>query len=96
MARMTLEQIAAARPWIDQARVDARGEELPSAAVRERVGLSQVEFAAALMVPLGTLPTWEQGRVRPDPAARALLRIVAHDPKVALAALGWRGGKGVA
>ena len=64
--------------------------EWPAALVREKLGLSQAEFADALTVPVGTLRNWEQGRVRPDPAARALLRIVANDPKAALAALGWR------
>jgi hypothetical protein len=34
-------------------------------------------FARALRIPLATLRNWEQGRVRPDPAARSLLTIVA-------------------
>jgi putative transcriptional regulator len=55
--------------------------------IRARLGMTQAEFAAALHVPLSTLRNWEQGRVRPDPAARALLRIVAKDPQSALALL---------
>lgn len=62
-------------------------EEWPPARIRERLGMSQTEFAAALTIPVATLRNWEQGRVRPDPAARALLRIVAHAPETALAML---------
>lgn len=62
-------------------------EDLQPARIRERLGMSQTEFAAALTIPVATLRNWEQGRVPPDPAARALLRIVAREPKLALAAL---------
>ena len=55
--------------------------------IRQRLNMTQEEFAAALHVPLATLRNWEQGRVRPDPAARALLTIVNHNPKAAFAAL---------
>ena len=57
------------------------------AKIRARLGMSQTEFAAALTIPVATLRNWEQGRVRPDPAARALLRIVANDPQAAWDAL---------
>ena len=62
-------------------------EEWPPAKIRERLGMSQAEFAAALTIPVATLRNWEQGRVRPDPAARALLTVVARAPEAALAAL---------
>jgi len=62
-------------------------EEWPPSRIRERLGMSQTEFAAALTIPVATLRNWEQGRVRPDPAARALLRIVAQAPETALAVL---------
>jgi putative transcriptional regulator len=54
---------------------------------REKTGLSQERFAAALGLPVATLRNWEQGRFSPDPAARALMRIVAKDPKRVLALL---------
>jgi putative transcriptional regulator len=38
-------------------------------------------------VNLRTLQNWEQQRTRPTGAARALLKIVASDPKAALEAL---------
>jgi len=63
-------------------------EDLQPARIRAKLGMSQTEFAAALTIPVATLRNWEQGRVSPDPAARALLRIVAREPKAAIAALG--------
>ncbi len=62
-------------------------EDLPPAQIRERIGMTQVEFAEALSIPVATLRNWEQGRVRIDPAARALFRILSRDPKRALGAL---------
>ncbi len=55
--------------------------------VRRQLGMTQAEFAQALRIPLATLRNWEQGRVKPDPAARSLLLIVARNPSAALAAL---------
>lgn len=60
---------------------------IPARAVREKLGLSQEAFAKALNIPVGTIRNWEQNRVTPDPAARALLLILYRQPKVALAAL---------
>ena len=62
-------------------------EDLPLARIRERVGMTQVEFARVLMIPAAKLRNWEQGRVRIDPAARALFRILSRDTKRALKAL---------
>lgn len=62
-------------------------EDWQPARIRARLGMSQIEFAAALVIPVATLRDWEQGRVLPDPAARALLRIVAREPSSALAAM---------
>jgi ribosome-binding protein aMBF1 (putative translation factor) len=62
-------------------------EDFPPAVIRERIGMTQVEFAEALGIPVATLRNWEQGRVRIDPAARALFRILSRDPKRALNAL---------
>lgn len=62
-------------------------EDLPPARIREHIGMTQVEFARTLRIPVATLRNWEQGRVRVDPAARALFRILSRDPKHALKAL---------
>ena len=60
---------------------------VPPQWLREHLGMTQVQFAAALRIPLATLRNWEQGRVQPDPAARSLLAIVANNPSAALKAL---------
>lgn len=64
----------------------ARTVESPRS-LRVRLGMTQPEMAAALSIPLGTWRNWEQGRVTLEPAAAALLRVVSHNPAVALAAL---------
>ena len=50
--------------------------------VRERLGLSQAEFALRFGLELDTVQNWEQERYRPDPAARLLLSIIDRDPKL--------------
>jgi putative transcriptional regulator len=66
-----------------------RDEDIISPAViRKRLGMSQQQFAAAIHVPVATLQNWEQGRTLMDPSARALMTILAREPKAALRALG--------
>jgi len=48
--------------------------------VREKLGMTQEEFAAALRVPLATVQGWERDGVR-DPAVNALLAIVYRMPE---------------
>jgi putative transcriptional regulator len=55
--------------------------------LRRSLGMTQDAFASALTVPVATLRNWEQARVNPDPAARALIRIVMAAPEAALRAL---------
>jgi len=49
-------------------------------AVRKRLGLSQVAFAAKYGFAPATLRNWEQGRTRPDGPARVLLAVIAQHP----------------
>ena len=49
-------------------------------AIREAMGVTQEEFALRFGLDVAALRNWEQGRTRPDTAARALLRVIAHDP----------------
>ncbi|GMW06053.1 MAG: NadS family protein [Gammaproteobacteria bacterium] len=56
-------------------------------AIREATQLSQSEFALLLGVSVKTLQNWEQARRRPRGPAAALLRIVEHEPELALRAL---------
>lgn len=55
--------------------------------LRERIGLSQSEFARLMRVSVRTLQNWEQHRRVPTGPAAALLRIVSTSPKAALEAL---------
>lgn len=57
------------------------------AAIRERQGLSQSEFAARYGIPLRTLQGWEISRRQPDEAARVLLAVIDKEPKAVVRAL---------
>jgi putative transcriptional regulator len=57
-----------------------------AAEARNRVGLSQSEFAKLLGVSVRTVQDWEQGRREPSGAARTLLRIAAQNPEAVKAA----------
>lgn len=59
--------------------------------IRERLGLSQSQFARLLGVSVYTLQNWEQGARKPSGAARSLLELVAADPEHAARTL--RGRK---
>lgn len=49
--------------------------------IRERLRLSQEEFAARYRLSLRSLQEWEQGRKQPSEAARVLLYAIARAPK---------------
>ncbi len=84
---------------LNEALAHARGEiELPSyqvavperidvAKVRRQLGLSQAAFARAFGLEVTALHAWEQGRRRPDRAARVLLAVIAKEPQAVLRAL---------
>jgi putative transcriptional regulator len=55
-------------------------------ATRQRLGLSQAQFARLLGIRVRTLHHWEQGTRRPTGAARVLLRVAAQNPEAVLAA----------
>jgi putative transcriptional regulator len=54
--------------------VDVRG-------VRQKMGLSQAQFATKFGLPPATLRNWEQGRARPDAPTRVLLAVIAKHPE---------------
>ncbi len=82
---------------LTEAQAIAKGEREPSRrfdrqpldvkAMRERVGLSQSEFARLLRVSVRTLQNWEQDRRHPTGPALALLKIVATAPELAIRSL---------
>lgn len=49
--------------------------------IREAAHISQSQFTKLIGVNLRTLQNWEQHRTRPTGPARALLKIVASNPK---------------
>ena len=49
--------------------------------IREAAMVSQSQFARLIGVNLRTLQNWEQQRTRPTGPAKALLKIVASNPK---------------
>ncbi len=57
------------------------------AALRSRLGLSQVAFARAFGLDLGALQAWEQHRRRPDRTARILLAVISREPEAVMRAL---------
>lgn len=56
-------------------------------AIREAADVSQSDFVRLIDINLRTLQNWEQRRRRPTEPARALLKIVASNPKSAIKAL---------
>lgn len=56
-------------------------------AIRSAMGLSQNAFAIRFGFASGTIRDWEQGRRRPDPAARMLLRVIEREPDAVMRAL---------
>jgi putative transcriptional regulator len=57
-------------------------------AIRRRLDLSQREFAARFGFTVDAVQNWEQGRRRPDGAARAFLRVIEREPAAVTRALG--------
>ena len=56
-------------------------------AVRERLCLSQAEFAARYNLDVDTVQNWEQGRNTPDRASANYLRVIASAPDAVARAL---------
>jgi putative transcriptional regulator len=50
-------------------------------AIRQKLRLSQQEFARVYHIPLATLKNWEQGRRQPDAPAAAYLQVIAKHPR---------------
>ena len=56
-------------------------------AIRGRTNLSQSEFARLIGVSVKTLQNWEQDRRHPTGPAAALLKVILHQPQLALKAI---------
>lgn len=62
-------------------------ETVDVAAIRRRLNLSQSDFARTFALDVRAVQDWEQGRRRPDTAARAYLRVIGNDPDAVRRAL---------
>ncbi len=77
----------------------ARGEADPSTyrvhvpfeidvkAIRRKLGMTQAEFARSFGFGLDAVQNWEQGRRRPEGAARAFLKVIDREPDAVRRAL---------
>ena len=59
----------------------AKPDDTDVRAIRARLGMTQVTFAATFGFPLTTLRDWEQGRSRPDTATRSYLIVIEQRPE---------------
>ncbi|KVU07025.1 XRE family transcriptional regulator [Burkholderia ubonensis] len=59
-----------------------RLEPTEAAVARDKLGMSQSEFATLLGVSVRTYRDWEQGRRNPTGAAQTLLRVAVQHPEV--------------
>jgi putative transcriptional regulator len=87
VSTMTDEEVlAAARsdpeaPPLDPEALAKMRRVSPVKALRQRLGMTQVEFAEVFGLPISTLRDWEQRRSTPDAPARALLRAIEREPE---------------
>lgn len=61
--------------------------EIDVRAIRTKMGLSQDQFAWRFSFTPARIRDWEQGRSKPDGAARAYLMVIAKEPKAVARAL---------
>jgi len=82
------EAVAIARGEIKPSRMFVvEPDTVDARATREKIGLSQNEFARLLRVNVKTLQNWEQHRRTPSGPAAALLTLVAKAPQTVLETL---------
>jgi putative transcriptional regulator len=66
----------------------AQFERVPNVkTIRERLRLTQKQFAEMFGLSLSVVRDWEQGRFIPDQAARTLLKVIDRDPEAVKQAL---------
>jgi putative transcriptional regulator len=56
-------------------------------AIRQKLGMSQAAFARSFGFALDAVQNWEQGRRRPEGAARAFLKVIEREPDAVRRAL---------
>jgi DNA-binding transcriptional regulator YiaG len=73
LVRDLLKCKVVAKPYGAPQRVDVR-------AIREKMEMSQEQFAVEFGLEVATVRNWEQGRSEPDTAARNFLMMIAKNP----------------
>ena len=91
MKKETFDQLLTS---IEQGGTVLRGKKAPSRtfrvdnpsvlAIRRHLGLTQQKFAELLGISPATVRNWEQGRRKPEGAARVLLCVAARYPRAVL------------
>jgi putative transcriptional regulator len=88
LIRSAKEAVAIARGEADPATYKVYvPTDLDVKAIRQDLHMTQSEFANRYGFPVATLRDWEQGRGRPDTAARAYLLVISREPKAVERAL---------
>ncbi len=78
---------------LNEALAFVRGEDVPGVrvhipaeidvrAIREKLGMTQAQFAERHGFSAARVRDWEQGRRVPDPGVRAFLKVIAAEPEV--------------
>jgi putative transcriptional regulator len=65
--------------------------EIDVAKIRKDLKMTQAGFCRTFGFSLDTVKHWEGGRRKPGAASRAFLKVIAHNPKVVMEALGSDG-----
>ncbi len=79
-----IEEIKAFKKGKVSLRTRTLKEPASSKKIREKLKLSQVDFASLMGVSVRTVQDWEQGRRMPKGPAKSLLRIAAQTPEAFL------------
>jgi putative transcriptional regulator len=75
-----------AQPLTPEQRARMRRVPNPQA-IRQKMGLTQKEFARRFEIALGTVQGWEEGTYIPDRTAKTYLRAIERNPEAVIAAL---------
>jgi putative transcriptional regulator len=78
---------------LNEAIAFARGDEVPGLrvhipaeidvkAIRDKLGMTQAQFAERHGFSAARVRDWEQGRRVPDPGVRAFLKVIAAEPEM--------------